>query len=94
MVCLNTCKSLYCGDGFVDLDGPDNDLTTVADNEACDDGNTLLGDGCNDVCQLEAPDVLCEEEFTCPVGYILKYVTQTQQYYCEQTQYTGATYTP
>jgi len=54
----------------------------------------LLGDGCNDVCQLEAPDVLCEEEFTCPVGYILKYVTQTQQYYCEQTQYTGATYTP
>lgn len=62
--CLATCKALYCGDGYVDLDGPDNILGT-ADDEQCDDGNTFLGDGCSNTCELEIS--LCREgEYTCP----------------------------
>ena len=32
-----------CGDGILDID----------DNETCDDGNTMAGDGCNETCQIE-----------------------------------------
>src|SRR5688572_19950385 len=37
-----------CGDGALDGD------------EACDDGNTSPGDGCDDVCQVEGPEWRCE----------------------------------
>lgn len=39
-----------CGDGFVL-------------NEACDDGNTLAGDGCDDQCQIE-PGYSCEPQLS------------------------------
>ena len=39
-----------CGDGVLD----------TANGEACDDGNTEGGDGCNKLCQLEA-NFLCKE---------------------------------
>ncbi len=38
-----------CGDGVLD----------TGNGEACDDGNTVSGDGCNKLCQLEA-NYLCE----------------------------------
>lgn len=34
----------FCGDGIVD----------VGDGELCDDGNTLSGDGCSDICTYES----------------------------------------
>jgi len=46
--CFNSCNGFntssckYCGDGVK------NDL------EACDDGNTVSGDGCSSICQLES----------------------------------------
>jgi cysteine-rich repeat protein len=52
--CTEHCKSTYCGDGFVDLDGVDDDVLTTHDNEQCDDGNGLSGDGCSSTCLLEA----------------------------------------
>jgi fibro-slime domain-containing protein len=39
-----------CGDGVLD----------TANGEACDDGNTISGDGCNKLCQLEA-GFLCKD---------------------------------
>ncbi len=43
--CSPDCKTRggYCGDGIVQDEG----------GEECDDGNTLLGDGCNSVCKKE-----------------------------------------
>ncbi|WP_240808214.1 DVUA0089 family protein [Polyangium spumosum] len=41
--CGPTCDRIpVCGDGYVD------------EMEACDDGNTMSGDGCSDLCALEA----------------------------------------
>ena len=44
----------FCGDGILDPDGADNTLGT-SDDEFCDDGNTINGDGCDEFCQLETP---------------------------------------
>lgn len=35
--CTAECAAPYCGDGYVDLDGLDNDVDTLDDNEECDD---------------------------------------------------------
>jgi cysteine-rich repeat protein len=42
------CVSPICGDGV------------IAGNEACDDGNTAVGDGCSDACFVE-PGFACRE---------------------------------
>ncbi|AWV91385.1 hypothetical protein DN745_07980 [Bradymonas sediminis] len=40
--CTPDCKlAARCGDGI------------VQDNEACDDGNAISGDGCSSTCQVE-----------------------------------------
>ncbi len=52
--CTQYCKTTYCGDGFVDLDGVDELLETTYDNEQCDDGNWINGDGCSATCVLES----------------------------------------
>ena len=39
----------FCGDGIFN---PDN-------NEQCDDGNTVDGDGCSSTCQIEIPPPIC-----------------------------------
>lgn len=52
--CTEHCKLTYCGDGFVDLDGVDDLLETTHDNEQCDDGNGVDGDGCSSNCLLES----------------------------------------
>jgi fibro-slime domain-containing protein len=55
-----------CGDGVLDKDN----------GEACDDGNTISGDGCNKLCQLEAnflckdPGKPCENLAVCGNGYL------------------------
>jgi hypothetical protein len=38
------CRTEFCGDGFVDPDGQDDNYATTKDNERCDDGqiNGLL----------------------------------------------------
>ncbi len=41
-----TCINSHCGDGVID------------EQEACDDGNQINGDGCTSACQIEA-DFLC-----------------------------------
>ena len=55
-----------CGDGVLDKDN----------GEACDDGNTNSGDGCNKLCQLEAnflckdPGKPCENLAVCGNSYL------------------------
>ena len=46
-VCNSTCNAIngqasYCGDGIVSQP-----------NEQCEDGNTINGDGCNQLCMME-----------------------------------------
>ncbi len=41
--CRSDCTNFACGDGVQDS------------NEACDDGNNTAGDGCDEICQSEAP---------------------------------------
>jgi YVTN family beta-propeller protein/cysteine-rich repeat protein len=52
-----TGDSMTCGDGAVQ----------GACGETCDDGNAVLDDGCDEMCQLEAcgpaPDPLCKQPF-------------------------------
>ena len=49
--CLINCTEARCGDGFVlDTDG---DGIVDIEDEACDDGNNLEGDGCDAQCQPE-----------------------------------------
>jgi fibro-slime domain-containing protein len=54
-----------CGDGKINQD-----------SEKCDDGNTLAGDGCNGICQVEpnhtcpTPGQPCEVTFRCGDGVI------------------------
>ena len=43
---MNDCTEAQCGDGVLH-----------AGVEACDDGNTVDGDGCNATCQLEPGEV-------------------------------------
>jgi cysteine-rich repeat protein len=56
--CTQFCKITYCGDGYVDLDGVDDNYNTVYDNEQCDDWNNRYGDGCSPTCLLEWTDGL------------------------------------
>ncbi len=55
-----------CGDGVLDKQN----------GEACDDGNTISGDGCNKLCQLEAnyvcptPGQPCQNLAVCGNGYL------------------------
>lgn len=56
--CTQFCKQTYCGDGYVDLDGVDDEMNTAYDNEQCDDWNNRYGDGCSPSCQLEWQDWL------------------------------------
>jgi cysteine-rich repeat protein len=51
--CNPLCHFNVCGDGFIDKDGPDN-IAKNADDEECDDGNTIDGDGCSATCKLES----------------------------------------
>lgn len=53
------CRALICGDGWVEPPAERNDSDASFDrwsggSEACDDGNTADGDGCNARCELEA----------------------------------------
>lgn len=52
--CTETCKVPWCADGIKNLwtDGVANTWDT--DEEACDDGNDIDGDGCNTSCEIEA----------------------------------------
>lgn len=57
----------FCGDGILDENGRDNILGTE-DDEQCDDGNTVSGDGCSSTCKTEfcgdgmlLGDELCDE---------------------------------
>ena len=45
--------SMICGDG--------KHVRTVLQSEKCDDGNTVSGDGCSDICEIE-------EYYTCTGG--------------------------
>ena len=45
-----------CGDGFVQSPN------SLDQFEACDDGNSIDGDGCSSLCELEAP-IFPHEEF-------------------------------
>ncbi len=45
--CNVNCTEPICGDGNLDLDNP-------AGAEQCDDGNLAVGDGCDNLCQIEA----------------------------------------
>lgn len=60
------CKDPYCGDGYVDRDGRDNDIDKIEDNEACDDGNNVPGDNCDEHCQLEIDPMICTYAYSCP----------------------------
>lgn len=55
-VCMDTATltggAPYCGDGIHDIDGAD-DIIGTEDDEACDDGNNINGDGCSATCQPE-----------------------------------------
>lgn len=45
--CLSNCTWASCGDGYI-----------YAVKEQCDDSNPFPGDGCSDLCQIEAPRTL------------------------------------
>jgi hypothetical protein len=90
------CKITYCGDGYVDLDGNDNDSDTTTDNESCDDGNNIPYDGCNELCKREIESVVCDASSTlsCSPGYDLKYSSAFQTYYCSKQELMNSTFTP
>jgi cysteine-rich repeat protein len=50
-VCISDFDPNVCGDGFVDPNQPG----------GCDDGNTMPGDGCSDLCETEA-GFICQGE--------------------------------
>lgn len=56
--CDNHCRDESCGDGKLDLNGPNNmddaDGSPLDDDEECDDGAQANNDGCNDHCKLES----------------------------------------
>ena len=64
--CTAECAAPYCGDGYVDLNGLDNDMDTLDDNEECDDGNSLGGDNCSPTCTIEIDPQVCPAGFNCP----------------------------
>jgi len=50
--CSPSCSAGTCGDDYTDVNGPDNILGTL-DDEECDDGNMYNGDGCSNTCKRE-----------------------------------------
>lgn len=58
----NECRPIhiaFCGDGIVDNSGltsSTNINTPLAGGEACDDGNNINGDGCNNDCTVTPPE--------------------------------------
>jgi cysteine-rich repeat protein len=59
--CRTDCSARRCGDNIIDPAGADGDFGTLDDNEGCDDGNNVAGDGCTD-CQIEPPDCLDSDD--------------------------------
>jgi cysteine-rich repeat protein len=52
------------------------------EGEACDDGNTALGDGCNAACQVECSEVRgAATEVACGRGEFGPFTTETAQVY-------------
>ena len=69
--CTEFCKKPVCGDTFVQRLGPDGKLNT-ADDEECDDGNQIDGDGCSNTCKAncalsKSPSQCCQNR--CPGEY-------------------------
>lgn len=64
LLCQGCPGNPQCGDSYIDPD------------EECDDGNTVDGDGCASVCQLEAGYTcessggVCQAEYVCGDGII------------------------
>ena len=56
--CNATCWFEYCGDGYLDPNGPDN-IAWTSDDEQCDDGNNINGDGCDSYCAIEVITPVC-----------------------------------
>ncbi len=55
-----TCSGATCGDGTIDHHvWRGSAAITLLDDEQCDDGNTLDGDGCSCNCLLECGDLFC-----------------------------------
>jgi cysteine-rich repeat protein len=75
--CASACQilgDLACGDGKVDVYG-NNSLGLV--DEECDDGNEILGDGCNSACEVEYGWVCDDQDPTsctpnCGDGHIVE----------------------
>ena len=49
--CNHLCQYETCGDGVLQPYGADGNPSTLVDNEECDDGNILDGDGCSANCK-------------------------------------------
>lgn len=54
-----SCRPIVCGDGMVD------------GGEACDDGNTMAGDGCSPTCTVDGPLALAPVGASTAVGGVL-----------------------
>ncbi len=52
--CTTSCALEICGDGYRDINGPDN-IWLNADDEECDDGNAIDTDDCNNSCEWTNP---------------------------------------
>ena len=61
-----------CGDGVLHPNGADGNITTTFDNEECDDGNTVDGDGCSAQCKTQimgcGDEVINKVDNTCLVS--------------------------
>lgn len=67
--CTPLCRSSACGDGVLDVNGPDGISGTV-DDEECDDGNNIDGDGCSAACAIEycGDGIVNQPEEECDLG--------------------------
>ncbi|MFH1408898.1 MAG: fibronectin type III domain-containing protein, partial [Nanoarchaeota archaeon] len=50
--CYDDCTFTYCGDTIIQVPNGYNQV------EECDDGNNQEGDGCDQICAIEAPDTI------------------------------------
>lgn len=59
-ICTDNCLCIIaeCGNGIVEAYGPDGKIAETDDNEECDDGNDIDGDGCSALCKMESPLVV------------------------------------
>lgn len=74
--CTNNCLQRGCGDAYVDLDGLDNDIDSLEDNEECDPGRMCLdGSSCVETQTCGGNASECQVYFTglctssCKIGY-------------------------